>query len=131
MNWIYPWLATAATLTLAATQPTPQEHPSPAPAHAAARDAASGTLFSKRALRRSRLLIQMRLLELREQQLACVRAAILRRLPPDLRPDATGSTGAEVKQSSAPGATTSRSAVWKSEDCEWLSIQPKRRRRAA
>jgi hypothetical protein len=43
-------------------------------------------LLSKRALRRAKLLIQLRLYELREERLQCVRAAILRRLPWDLRP---------------------------------------------
>lgn len=44
-------------------------------------------LFSRRALRRARLLIQMRMLQLRDERLECVREAILRRLAPDLRPD--------------------------------------------
>ncbi|HZZ00907.1 MAG TPA: hypothetical protein VFE36_15200 [Candidatus Baltobacteraceae bacterium] len=43
-------------------------------------------LLSKRALRRAKFLIQLRLHELHDERLACVRAAILRRLPWDLRP---------------------------------------------
>ena len=43
-------------------------------------------LLSKRALRRAKLLIQLRLYELRDERLQCVRKAILRRLPWDLRP---------------------------------------------
>lgn len=43
-------------------------------------------LYSRRALRRARLLIEMRLLELRYARLECVRQAILRNLPKDLRP---------------------------------------------
>ncbi len=43
-------------------------------------------LFSRRALRRARLLIQMRMLQFREERLECVRAALLRQLPPALRP---------------------------------------------
>lgn len=131
MNWIFPWLATATALTLATAQPAPQEHPSPPPPAAASAPAVPGTLFSKSALRRARLIIQMRMLELREERLECVRAAILRRLPPELRPSATGSSARGVKQSSAPSATTPRSAISKSEDCGWLSTQPRRRRRTA
>lgn len=64
----------------------------PAKPHAPARPAAAppsqrmGELLSKRALRRAKLLIQLRLYELRDERLECVRKAILRRLPRDLRP---------------------------------------------
>lgn len=64
----------------------------PAKPHAAARPAATSKpqrideLLSKRALRRAKLLIQLRLYELRDERLECVRKAILRRLPSDLRP---------------------------------------------
>jgi hypothetical protein len=44
-------------------------------------------LFSRRALRRARLLIQMRLLQLHDERLECVRAALLRRLPDALWPE--------------------------------------------
>jgi hypothetical protein len=85
MNWIFPWLATAMALTLGMTQPTTQEHPSPKPSAAASAPAsAPGDIFSKRALRRAQLIVQMRMLELREERLEQVRAAIERRLPPDL-----------------------------------------------
>jgi len=43
-------------------------------------------LYSRRALRRARLLIQMRMVQFREERLECVRAALLRQLPPALRP---------------------------------------------
>ncbi|MBV8344773.1 MAG: hypothetical protein JO190_07240 [Candidatus Eremiobacteraeota bacterium] len=43
-------------------------------------------LYSRRALRRARLLIQMRMLQFREERLECVRAALSRQLPPALRP---------------------------------------------
>lgn len=43
-------------------------------------------LYSRRALRRARLIIEMRLLEFRKERLECIRSAILRQLPPDLRP---------------------------------------------
>ncbi len=38
-------------------------------------------LFSRRALRRARLLIQMRVFQLRDEQLECIREALRRRLP--------------------------------------------------
>lgn len=44
-------------------------------------------LFSRRALRRARILIQMRLMQLHDERLECVRAALLRGLPESLRPD--------------------------------------------
>lgn len=43
-------------------------------------------LYSRRALRRARLIIELRLLQFRKERLECVRGAILRNLPPDLRP---------------------------------------------
>ncbi|MHB8433067.1 MAG: hypothetical protein ACYC8W_04175 [Candidatus Tyrphobacter sp.] len=43
-------------------------------------------LYARRALRRARLIIELRLLEFRKERLECVRSAILRNLPPDLRP---------------------------------------------
>lgn len=65
--------------------------PPPAAAHATPSATASPVtpeaFFSRRALRRARLLIQMRMLQLRDDRLECVREIILRRLPPDLRPD--------------------------------------------
>ncbi len=44
-------------------------------------------LFSRRALRQARLLIQMRMLQLRDERLECVRAALRRRLPDALWPE--------------------------------------------
>jgi hypothetical protein len=38
-------------------------------------------LFSRRALRRARLLVQMRMMELRDERLECIREALLRQLP--------------------------------------------------
>jgi hypothetical protein len=67
----------------------PRTAASPAPS---ARPAATSpplspdALYSRRALRRARLLIQMRMLQFREERLECVRAALLRQLPPALRP---------------------------------------------
>jgi len=63
-----------------------------ATARPAARQAARAALdpeelFSRRALRRARLLIQMRLFELREARLECVREALRRGLPDALWPE--------------------------------------------
>ena len=88
-----------------------------APAASAA--PAADELFSRRAMRRARLLLWLRLMELREERLTCVRAAILRRLPPDLSPP-TGGPGDSVKHSAAPRASQRRSALAESEDCPWL-----------
>ncbi|MFY9665938.1 MAG: hypothetical protein WAL67_06110 [Candidatus Cybelea sp.] len=44
-------------------------------------------IFSRRALRRARLIIQMRMFQLRDQRLECVREALLRRLPDALWPE--------------------------------------------
>jgi hypothetical protein len=69
--------------------PTPQVRPSPGPtAHALT----ESQIYSRQALRRARLLIQMRMLQLRDEQLECVREAILRRLPPDLHPSVSPTT---------------------------------------
>ncbi|HZV77925.1 MAG TPA: hypothetical protein VFF63_09235 [Candidatus Babeliales bacterium] len=54
--------------------------PSPAPR-------SPDELFSRRALRQARLLIQMRLLQLHDERLECIRAALLRQLPDALWPD--------------------------------------------
>ncbi|MBV8067434.1 MAG: hypothetical protein JO113_05630 [Candidatus Eremiobacteraeota bacterium] len=71
-----------AAILLAAAPANPQ---SPAPTASATSPAPQpltpDELFSRRALRRARLLIQMRLLQLRDEQLECVRDALLRRLP--------------------------------------------------
>ncbi len=51
------------------------------PAPARARSAAPEQLYSRRALRRARIIVQMRLFELREERLERVERAIERRLP--------------------------------------------------
>lgn len=73
-------LPLAAAIAFSKVAAKPRTTPSPVPI------ARPDLLFSKRALRRSQLLIQLRLYELREERLECVRAAIVRRLPWDLRP---------------------------------------------
>jgi len=76
--------------TLLALLLAPAPSASPADRHASPAPAAAplspDELFSRRALRRARLLIEMRLLEYRSDRLECVRRAILTQLPPDLRP---------------------------------------------
>lgn len=57
--------------------PVPASAPAPTASAALSPDA----LFSRRALRRAKLLIQMRVMQLRDEQLECIREALLRRLP--------------------------------------------------
>ena len=67
----------------AAAQPPPAAQatarPSPAPL-------SPDALFSRRALRRAKLLIQMRMFQLRNERLECLSAALVRQLPAALRP---------------------------------------------
>ena len=116
-----------AVFTTAAAGPLAKEAPSPRPGPAATA-AAPDALFSRRLLRRARLLIEMRLQQLRDERLECVREAILRRLPPDLRP--TGAPEIKVKQSPPPTTTHLGTLRMESEDCEWVSKLPRRRRPA-
>lgn len=74
-------LAVALALATPASPQPARRHPS-----AALGPATPETLFSHRALRQARLILQMRLLQLREERLECVRSAILHHLPPDVRP---------------------------------------------
>jgi hypothetical protein len=75
---------------------------SPAPSRSTARPSPAPLtpeeVFSRRALRRARLLIQMRMLQLRDERLECVREALRRQLPDALWPEvpspARGSAGA-------------------------------------
>jgi len=70
----------------------PAGTPSPVPSRPAATPQAlrlaPDELFSRRALRQDRLLIEMRMLQLRDERLECVREALLRQLPDALRPEA-------------------------------------------
>lgn len=88
--------------TAAAVQPLAAAVPAPRPSPSAAPN--PGALLSRRALRHARLLIQMRLLELRDERLECIRQTILRRLPPELRPE---------------GANERTDKRLESEDCAW------------
>jgi hypothetical protein len=94
----------------------PREKVSPAPS-ASPHDVVPAALLSRRALRNARLLIQMRLLELRSERLECVRAAILRRLPAELVPPGSDSDGA--KQCKAAPGTYPRSYPSYSEVYGW------------
>ena len=105
------WLFTALA-------PLPREKVSPAPSASPATRSADA-LFSRRAMRSARLLIQMRLLELREERLECVRAAILRRLPADLVPQ--GPTPDPAKHRNAAPGSYGRSSLSGSEECGWQS----------
>jgi hypothetical protein len=59
-------------------------HPTASPSPAALSPV---DLFSRRALRQARLIIQMRMQQLRDERLECVRQALLRRLPDALWPE--------------------------------------------
>ncbi|HXW75987.1 MAG TPA: hypothetical protein VEJ20_01105 [Candidatus Eremiobacteraceae bacterium] len=78
---------------LLSTLLAPTATPSPAPA-------VPDQLFSRRALRQARLLIEMRMMQLRDERLECVREALLRRLPEALRPEPpsprAGSLGRQI-----------------------------------
>lgn len=64
-------------------------------------------LYSRRALRRAKLLVQMRVMQLREERLECIRAALLRRLPDALWPEVP---------SPDRGASDARTAAARCED---------------
>jgi hypothetical protein len=100
-------LAVVLIASTGAPQPSPRPSVSPAPLP-------YNAIFSRRALRNARLIIQLRLLQLREERLECLRAAILRRLPPDLVYE-QGSPSPSVKQSDASDANKLQS-----EDCRWI-----------
>ncbi|HLY01719.1 MAG TPA: hypothetical protein VKR56_04395 [Candidatus Cybelea sp.] len=78
----------------------PAARPSPAPL-------TPEELFSRRALRRARLLIQMRVLQFREERLDCIRAALRRRLPDSLWPE---------EPTPSRGTPDARTAVARCED---------------
>jgi hypothetical protein len=77
------------------------------PAHASPAPLSPDALFSRRALRRARLLIQMRVMQLRDERLDCIRAALERRLP--------GALWEEVPSASR-GAAEERADVAKCEE---------------
>lgn len=75
-------LFTLASLLAAGSAVHATASPSPSPVPLTA-----GELFSRRALRQARLILQMRMLQLHDERLECVRAALLRRLPDALWPE--------------------------------------------
>ncbi|HEX4012412.1 MAG TPA: hypothetical protein VHX17_00840 [Candidatus Cybelea sp.] len=79
-----------ALLSLVATlaSPAPAAPHPPRPAQASPAPLSPDALYSRRALRRARLLIQMRVMQLRDERLECIRAALERRLPMALWEDA-------------------------------------------
>ena len=82
----------AFLITLLAVVPPVQATPAPGPsAHPSPRPPA-GTLspdelFSRRALRRAKMLIEMRVMQLREERLECIREALRHQLPDALWPE--------------------------------------------
>jgi hypothetical protein len=82
---------TFALLSVLLAAAVPDSAPSPAPAHSAAPRLplaiSPDELFSRRALRQARILIQMRVLQLRDERLECVREALMRQLPDALWPE--------------------------------------------
>jgi len=72
-------------LTSLLSAPAPAATKKAHPSRAAAIPAANASLYSKRALRRAKLLLEMQMLELKKARLDRVRDAIRRNLPPDLR----------------------------------------------
>ncbi len=97
---IAPLLAALIVAGPASAEPVATAHPSPHPPPAALEP---DELFSRRALRRARLLIQMRLFELREERLECVREALRRRLPDALWPEdpSPGRRAADASEAAA------------------------------
>ena len=68
---------------------TPTATPSPPPLTA-------DELVSRRALRQARLLIEMRMMQLRDERLECIRQALLNRLPAELRPGPPSPSGSSL-----------------------------------
>ncbi len=74
------------TILLAAA-PASQPPPSRPAASPTPATLSPDEIFSRRALRRARLIIQLRMFQLRDERLECVREALLRRLPDALWPE--------------------------------------------
>lgn len=79
------------TSSTALRAPTPTVRLRP-PKRRARRVLSPEELYSRRALQRTRTIIELRLMELRRERLECVREALLRNLPPELRPQDAGGT---------------------------------------
>jgi hypothetical protein len=76
------WLLLALNPPSASPPPPARAAASPLPAAVSPDE-----LFSRRALRQARLLIQMRLLQLRDERLECIREALRHELPDALWPE--------------------------------------------
>ena len=96
-------LATIMAILLASAPSSAQPVTPAASATASPAPVSPDELYSRRALRRARLLIQMRLQQLRDERLECVRQALLRQLPDALWP--------EVPSPSRGSATTAEAAA--------------------
>ena len=85
----------------------PASAPSSAPAHTAApRSPAAispNELFSRRALRQARILIQMRVFQLRDERLDCIREALRRQLPDALWPEVPSPSRGSATAAAAAG----------------------------
>lgn len=68
-------------LATASPAPSPVARPQASAARPSPDPLSPDALFSRRALRRAKLLIQMRVMQLREERLDCLRAALRRQLP--------------------------------------------------
>lgn len=75
-------IGTALTSLVLAALPPPSAGAAPCTPHA--QTFVSAPPYSARALRRARRILELRLLELREERLERVRSVVIRRLPPDL-----------------------------------------------
>jgi hypothetical protein len=97
-----PKLFILMAMLLAAAPPTtgspPGTRPTATPSHAAL---TPEEVFSRRALRRARLLIQMRMLQLRDERLECVREALRRQLPDALWPEVPSPTRGSANAAAA------------------------------
>jgi hypothetical protein len=75
------------SLLLAPISPTPGPTARATVPEPSAAPLSADVLFSRRALRRAKLLIQMRVMEFHEERLECIREALRRQLPGALWPE--------------------------------------------
>lgn len=92
-------------LAAALLAPAPANAGTPAPSRSTAVPSPAPLtpeeVFSRRALRRAKLLIQMRMLQLRDNRLECVREALRRQLPDALWPEVPSPTRGSANASAA------------------------------
>lgn len=87
-------LATAPAIAATPAPARPTASPSTAPL-------TPEEVFSRRALRRARLLLQMRMLQLRDERLECIREALRRQLPDALWPEVPSPTRGSANAATA------------------------------